>query len=504
MIVNELRAAAVVVRRSPIAPLIRRIRHRSPLRRAARLGRSVGWDVAAEKLLSPAGAALIGDPAFHEPLRTQINEVIDIELLLTALRRRLLSRDTSTPWPDEHLELLASLIQQCINNEWVWYAAPEELELVAHGMAAPGGGPTTIDAEPDPLALARLAMYRRPERVFASAAAREALRALSPVVRAPLERYLDARAAEDELKASIRVLGEPTSEVSDMIAENYEEYPYPRWLQWHVPDAGSRLEKMADFFSPEELRRLEGDFDVLFAGCGTGAKAITYSIGYGPRARPLAIDLSRASLAYAKRMAKEHAVENLDFGRMDLLALPKLGRSFDIVECSGVLHHLADPLEGLRALASVLEPGGFAHISLYSELSRRELVRLRQTELHRSTPDTRDGIRAFRWKLMHDDPESIDRRLPLRADFFDLNRCRDLLFHPVEHRYSVRQVGELVRAAGLEFRGFEAPPPPRHEARLRYPKPEERASLERWQEFDERHPMAFENLYEIWAWKPPA
>ena len=66
--------------------------------------------------------------------------------------------------------------------------------------------------------------------------------------------------------------------------------------------------------------------------------------------------LSRASLAYGKRMAARHGIENITFLNGDILDLPKLGRIFDHAECVGVLHHMADPRAGLLAISAALLP----------------------------------------------------------------------------------------------------------------------------------------------------
>ena len=70
----------------------------------------------------------------------------------------------------------------------------------------------------------------------------------------------------------------------------------------------------------------------------------------------LAVDLSLASLAYAKRKSVELGVANLEYRQGDILALGALEERFDLIECSGVLHHLADPFEGWRVLASLRKP----------------------------------------------------------------------------------------------------------------------------------------------------
>ena len=60
------------------------------------------------------------------------------------------------------------------------------------------------------------------------------------------------------------------------------------------------------------------------------------------------------------------------------MALGALGRSFDMIDSSGVLHHLADPFAGWRVLLSLLRPGGVMRLGLYSALGRRDVAAVRQ------------------------------------------------------------------------------------------------------------------------------
>ncbi len=48
------------------------------------------------------------------------------------------------------------------------------------------------------------------------------------------------------------------------------------------------------------------------------------------------------------------------------LELPFADCQFDLVVCTGVAHHTADPWRALRELARVLEPGGVLYLSMYA------------------------------------------------------------------------------------------------------------------------------------------
>ena len=91
----------------------------------------------------------------------------------------------------------------------------------------------------------------------------------------------------------------------------------------------------------------------------------------------LAIDLSTASLGYAKARTGALGVTNIDYAQADILQLGSIGRTFDMIQSVGVLHHLADPWAGWRVLISLLRPGGVMFVALYSEIARRDVVAAR-------------------------------------------------------------------------------------------------------------------------------
>src|SRR5262249_36098991 len=116
---------------------------------------------------------------------------------------------------------------------------------------------------------------------------------------------------------------------------------------------------------------LTGEAEVLIAGCGTGAHAIETCRKIAG-ARVLAIDLSTRSLAYAIRKTRPLRLP-IEYAHADIMQLAGIGRTFDVIEASGVLHHLADPMAGWRILLSLLRPGGVMSIGLYSKLARADI-----------------------------------------------------------------------------------------------------------------------------------
>lgn len=493
-------AARLAIRKSPLASSLRKVFRKKLLPKANEIGLESGWESAARWLLSESGRSSLEDPRFHDSLKHEINTDIQTEFLLTALRQQLLSADRDILELPAMQKTICTLIHQCLNNEYVWLVSDAEKKTLSEKLAsARNAGPISwTDA-------AQLAMYSRLNEFLpgdgSSPGAIGRIENLPDCLRRFIETYLAEYSEEASLKQSIESFGAINRTASKIIAENYEQYPYPRWISMEIPEPGKRHRRLREFFDENELAFLQKPFHVLVAGCGTGNKAIEYALSYGDHVQVLAVDLSRASLAYAARMARKYKADNIRFLQIDLLDLPKLNRQFDIVECTGVLHHMRDPLDGGKALVECVRDGGIVHISLYSELARREIVRLRRDHEDRISSITSDDVRKHRIRLMQEDPDLIDNRLSLRWDFFDLNRCKDLLFHPLEHRFTVPQIGRFLDALGLEFRGLENPDLILTQYWTSYPSPKDRHNLSRWHEFEINNPDAFANLYEIWSRK---
>jgi len=493
----------LAIRKSPFAPVLRKLLKRKPYEKALGMGRRFGWTTAAEWLLYGEGRYLLEDERFHKLFRENINTDIENEFLLTALRKVLLLSETDSLSSPYITRLVATLIIQTHYNEFVWYRSEEEITKINNLVAA-----INSDNELAPVYAkysVLLLMFARLGQTKGLSFERHhlVLESLSDMP-AEFERltqaYFNEYAEEQELKKSVKQFGTISNQTSKEIARNYEEYLYPRWLTWEFPQTDSRIKSLSNHFKPDELDFTNGKFQVLVAGCGTGSKAIEYAIGYGERAKITAVDLSRASLAYATRMAKKYGVNNIEFIQMDLLDLPKLDITFDIVECTGVLHHMKDPVEGGLAIIERVKDNGLVHISLYSEPARKSIVRFRK-KYDLESDVSNDDIRNMRLKMMLNDAGIIDEGLSLRWDFFDLNRCKDLLFHPLEHRYTVPQIESFLDALNIEFKGFEKPPIIRSQCWTRYPAKKDRMDIKKWHGFELRHPDAFGGLYEIWAMK---
>jgi ubiquinone/menaquinone biosynthesis C-methylase UbiE len=238
----------------------------------------------------------------------------------------------------------------------------------------------------------------------------------------------------------------------------------------------------------------------LFAGCGTGSVVA----GFGQliaNAKILAVDLSLSSLSYAKRMADHYKLKRTDFGQADILKLPSLGRNFDLICSTGVMHHMADPLAAWRGLVSILNSGGYMHLGFYSETARKEVSEAWNFIKQHGYGKSADEIRRFRQDVMAlPDGEPMKRALK-SPDFYSVSDVRDLLFHEHELRVTIPQIKQFLGENKLEFIGWELPPEARQRYAQFYPGDPTQVDLDNWQAFEEKFPHTFSQMYKFWVQK---
>jgi SAM-dependent methyltransferase len=119
------------------------------------------------------------------------------------------------------------------------------------------------------------------------------------------------------------------------------------------------------FDSASEMRQYFSQFDrILDAGCGAGLATSTW-LKHGWRGvnnEFVGVDISAAIDS-----AYDHlrSIEGTSFVQADILALPFIPGTFDLVFSEGVLHHTPSTETAFSALARLLRPGGEIMIYVY-------------------------------------------------------------------------------------------------------------------------------------------
>lgn len=146
----------------------------------------------------------------------------------------------------------------------------------------------------------------------------------------------------------------------------YEENPFPNYED--LDNIGSLIQKSLDRGFPEMLNRsIPPHATVLEVGCGTGQLGNFLSIA---GRRVLSVDMCLNSLRLAQRFKEHQGLTGGTFAQMNLFRLPLRAAAFDVVICTGVLHHTNDAQEGFRGLLSFLRPGGHVIVGLYNRYGR--------------------------------------------------------------------------------------------------------------------------------------
>ena len=310
-------------------------------------------------------------------------------------------------------------------------------------------------------------------------------------LRALFVQQVEEPAEERRLATQIPALTEIDGEVSRSVRQQYEENPYPRWVKPALPQQHTLL-----------AGRQPGQIpDVLIAGCGTGLSAITFA-QQAPDAHILAIDLSFASLGYAKRMAGALGFDNIEFAQADITRADAIGRSFDFIDVSGVLHHLGDPWQGWRALLTLLRPGGVMQVGLYSKLARQNVVAARALIAERGYRPIPEDIRRCREEILAAQDGSLLKSASTFSDFFTTNECRDLIFHVQEHQMTLPDIKAFLAENGLQFTGFVLDPATQQQFATRFPESSAMLDLDRWHAFETQAPATFAKMYQFFVRKP--
>src|SRR5499426_3897559 len=245
----------------------------------------------------------------------------------------------------------------------------------------------------------------------------------------------------------------PSPRVGAEVQDFYERYPYPRpidSLEKYRLLGQDRQSRRVDYHLFWPVRLYREDLSILIAGCGT-SQAAKHALRW-PAARVTGIDFSETSVRCTEELKQKYDLNNLQVRQLPIDRVNDLETSFDQIICTGVLHHLADPDAGLRALRSVLKPDGAMHLMVYAPYGRAGIYMLqefcRRVGIHANDEAIRDLIAALPAIPPGHPLENLLRESP---DFRQEAALADALLNPQDRAYSVPQLFDLIEKAGLTF-----------------------------------------------------
>ena len=237
------------------------------------------------------------------------------------------------------------------------------------------------------------------------------------------------------------------------VRDFYERMPYPAPF--------TSLDEHRDLYRNPDRRRalfhlnwpsepFRGQQEILVAGCGT-SQAARHALRE-PEARITAIDISETSLRHTRELQQKYDLQNLELHRIAIEDVREVGRTFDSVVATGVLHHLPDPDVGLRALRDVLRPQGAMHLMVYAPYGRTGIYMMQEyCRLLGITPSDEElrDLGVALEALPDDHP--IAGVMRKAKDFRQPDALADALLHPIDRAYSVPQVYDWLDRCGMSF-----------------------------------------------------
>jgi SAM-dependent methyltransferase len=239
----------------------------------------------------------------------------------------------------------------------------------------------------------------------------------------------------------------------DAIEAFYTEHPYPPPVtnldrardEWRDPNR-HRAEHY--LFWPDTPYR--ADLDILVAGCGTW-QAAKYAV-CRPDAHVTGIDVSPTSIDHTAKLKGQYALSNLGVRQLPIERAADLERQFDLIVCTGVLHHLADPDTGLRALRSVLKPDGAIYLMVYAPYGRAGIYMIqeycRRLGIETAAAEIRDLIETLRSLPQHHPVASV---LRASRDAANPDALADALLNPRDRAHSVAELLDWLDRNDLSF-----------------------------------------------------
>lgn len=246
------------------------------------------------------------------------------------------------------------------------------------------------------------------------------------------------------------------------VAEHYEEYPYPerdpedekKRLYSPMPDCLDRVNYYC--FSGEML--FNSDFRVLVAGGGTGDTVIFMAEQLRDAgSEVVCLDISTASMEIARKRAAVRGLTNIRWVHGSLLDLPTMELdNFDYINCSGVLHHLENPKQGLAALNSALKENGAMSIMVYGKYGRTAIYMIQELMRRINSGESNMGEKVNNChKVLESLPVthwfSHEKKQSPNWEYNEPIELYDLFLHSQDRAYSIPELYEFVEAEGLHI-----------------------------------------------------
>jgi len=227
---------------------------------------------------------------------------------------------------------------------------------------------------------------------------------------------------------------------AELIETFYEKMPFPNFDGFETIDDIHAKVRENKFTS--SLKKSVG-WGKKIIEVGSGTSQLSIALASRTNNEVVAFDATLESLRLGATFAKKHEIDNCIFVNGDLNSDPFVSGYFDVVWCSGVLHHTDCAEKGFKIIQEWVRPGGYIVIGLYNSYGRARTV-FRQL-LYKFLGKSRFGGALVR--LLDPVLRQLKSRLKNEAWF------RDQYEHPCESLHTIDEVLQWFDLTGFEFVG---------------------------------------------------
>ena len=180
--------------------------------------------------------------------------------------------------------------------------------------------------------------------------------------------------------------------------------------------------------------------------------------------------------------------------------MKNLKEKFDYIECTGVLHHMKNPIEGWNILTNILETDGIMKIGLYSKFARQELLEFKRKIDSKYKLKNVEDVKELRHKIINDNLIKLPKIFNF-IDFFSISGFKDLLLNENEIQFNLIEINEILNDLNLHFCGFQIMNDNIKNEVIKNNEKFDDYNLFDWHNFEEKNHLTFEGMYQFWCQK---
>lgn len=402
---------------------------------------------------------------------------------------------------NQSIPILKAIASQCFSNEYIWDITKEDKKNIE--LIIDKGEKAIINNVkiPNSLLLILSSFESLNKYTFIVSHLEKNIGVYEKIDNIIKRQILDFN-EESKIKKTICQLTNIEDNTSKKVKNQYEENPYPRWLG--LP---KQLNKMTyaesinnSLFKKIPKKDIDTISNVLIAGCGTGRHPAMIA-ALDKNIQITAIDISKASLSYGKRMTQKMNLKNINWAQADILKLDDTMKQYDVIESVGVIHHMKDPKKGFESLDRRLKKNGLLKLGLYARYFRKaRLGPIKDYIAVNKLPPTIESIREVRKYIFNSLKNPDFSNLATIPDYYNASGFRDLLMHVQEWDYTTHEIQKMIKDK-YDFIGFTFSGHKIDNYKKKFPNDKFLNNLSNWDIFEKENPDFFSGMYQFWLQK---